>query len=165
MDALIVYDSSYGNTEQVAHAIAQGLGEHYSVRVVAAAQAALLAGEAAQLLIVGGPTQERHLSPGLRAMLEGLPRRSLQGVQAVTFDTRYRMARSLSGSAAREAARRLRRTGCRLAAPPESFFMGKDVPPEGQKRRHALERLEPGELERARQWARRLALETAAVRS
>jgi hypothetical protein len=31
-------------------------------------------------------------------------------VQAVTFDTRYRTPRSLSGSAAHEAARRLRRT-------------------------------------------------------
>lgn len=164
MDALIVYDSSHGNTEQVAHAIAQGLGEHYTARVVAASQA-LLTGEAPQLLVVGGPTQKRHLSPGLRATLDRLPRSSLQGVQAVTFDTRYRMARSLSGSAAHEAARRLRRTGCRLVAQPESFFVGKDVPPEGHKRRHALERLEPGELERARQWARRLAMETAEVRS
>jgi hypothetical protein len=37
--------------------------------------------------------------------------------------------------------------------PPESFFMERDVPPQGEKRRHEMERLEPGEEERAAEWA------------
>jgi hypothetical protein len=165
MDALIVSDSSYGNTEQVADVIAQGLGERYTVRVVVASQA-LLTSEGPRLLVVGRPTQKRHLSPGLRTMLDRLPRRSLQGVQAVSFDTRFRMPRSLSGSAAQ---RTRPPAGC--AEPAVGWwqrrraFMGKDVPPVWPKRRHGLERLEPGELERARRWARRLAEETAVVRS
>ena len=67
------------------------------------------------------------------------------------------MTAFLTGSAAKEAAGRLRRAGCRLVAPPESFFMEKDVPPKGEKRRHALEGLETGELERAEGWGRSVA--------
>jgi len=40
--------------------------------------------------------------------------------------------------------------------------MEKDVPPKGEKRRHALEGLETGELERAEEWGRSVA--TAALR-
>ena len=31
--------------------------------------------------------------------------------------------------------------------------MERDVPPQGEKRRHEMERLEPGEEERAAEWA------------
>ena len=117
-----MYDSRFGNTEAVARAIVDGLAEHCSARAVPAAEADLTHA-APDLLVVGGPTQRRHLSSGLRSLLDGLPHRSVPGVRAATFDTRYRMARSLSGSAAREAAPRLKRAGCRLVAPPESFFM------------------------------------------
>ena len=85
------------------------------------------------LLFIGRPTQHHRMSPGLRAFLEALPRRSLQRVPAATFDTRYRMTTFLTGSAAREAAGGLRRAGCQLVAPPESFFMEKDVPPKGER--------------------------------
>jgi hypothetical protein len=97
------------------------------------------------------------MSPGLGAFLEALPRRSLRRVPAASFDTRYRMTAFLTGSAARNAAGRLRRAGCQLIAPPESFFMKKDVPPKGERRRHALEDLETGELERAEEWGRSVA--------
>jgi hypothetical protein len=97
------------------------------------------------------------MSPGLAAFLEAFSRRSLQRVPAASFDTRYRMTAFLTGSTAKEAAGRLRRAGCRLIAPPESFFMEKDVPPKGERRRHALEGLETGELERAEEWGRSVA--------
>jgi hypothetical protein len=64
------------------------------------------------------------------------------------------MSALLSGSAAKNAAGRLRKAGCRLVAPPESFFIERDLPPKGEKRRHELEGLEPGELERASEWGR-----------
>ena len=59
----------------------------------------------------------------------------------------------LSGSAAARIESRLKRAGARLVVPPESFFMERDVPPQGEKRRHEMERLEPGEEERAAEWA------------
>jgi flavodoxin len=159
VDALVIYDSRFGNTECVARAIAEGLSEQYRVRAVTVAEADLIS-RVPDLLVIGGPTQKRHLSPQLRILLDGIPRGGLRRVEAATFDTRYRMSRILSGSAAREAARRLTRTGCRLVVPPESFFMEKDVPPKGEKRRHGIERLEEGELDRAREWAVRLAART-----
>jgi predicted amidohydrolase len=63
------------------------------------------------------------------------------------------MSRFLTGSAAVRIASRLKRAGVRLVVPPESFFMERDMPPQGEKRRHELERLEPGEEERASEWA------------
>jgi hypothetical protein len=70
-----------------------------------------------------------------------------------TFDTRYRQAAWLTGSAANRIAHTLRRNGMRLVLPPESFIIEQDWPPEGQKRRHDQERLMPGELARAEAWA------------
>jgi uncharacterized protein (DUF2384 family) len=71
------------------------------------------------------------------------------------------MAAWLSGSAAKRIARHLRKLGAELIVPAESFFMQRDLPPKGQKRRHELERLEPGEVERAARWA--VGLANAAV--
>jgi hypothetical protein len=113
--------------------------------------------EQIDLLIVGGPTQRQRMTSDLEAVLEAIPRRSLKGLDAAAFDTRYRMAKWLTGSAADRAARLLKKLGTHLVLPPESFFMERDVPPEGQKRRHELEHLEPGEIERAAEWARKLA--------
>ncbi len=159
MNTLIVFDSVFGNTEQLARSIAQALAANGQVRVVAAAEVASVADlePLPDLLLVGGPTQRHGASPNLELFLSRLPRRRLDGVPAATFDTRYRMARMLTGSAAVVAARRLRRAGCRLIAPTESFFIDRDEPPNGGKRRHAVERLEAGELERARTWAAGLA--------
>lgn len=157
VNALVIYDSEFGNTERIARAIAEGLGERYAVRAAPVSEAIQPMSETLDLLVVGGPTQKHGMSPNLHEFLDGLSRRSLRGVRAATFDTRYRMSRLLSGSAARQAAGRLRRAGCHLVSEPESFFMERDVPPQGEKRRHGMEQLEPGEVERAREWARGLA--------
>jgi flavodoxin len=157
LQAVVVYDSQFGNTLQIARAIASGLGEHAVVQVVAAAEAASFPPTWPELLVVGGPTQRHGMSPTLRAFVESLPRDSLRNTRAAVFDTRYRMAALLSGSAASQAAGRVRRAGCTLVAPPESFFVERDRPPEDERRRHGLERLEAGEVERAVAWGRELA--------
>lgn len=154
MPTLVIFDSSFGNTARVAQAIASGVGTLGSVQVLAAAEATAGSLEGPDLLIVGGPTQRHRLSPALGLFLDALPRRSLRDIPAASFDTRYRILALLSGSAAKGAAGRLRKAGCRLVAPPESFFIERDRPPKGEKRRHELEGLEPGELERAREWGR-----------
>lgn len=41
--------------------------------------------------------------------------------------------------------------------------MERDQPPRGEKRRHSHERLEPGEVERAVEWGRDLALRAGSV--
>jgi flavodoxin len=163
MRTVVIYDSQYGNTEQIARAIAAGLGEHGRVEVLAAS--GVLGGppEESDLLLVGGPTQRHGMSPALRTFLEALPRDSLHSTRAASFDTRYHMAAVLTGSAASQAAGQLRRAGCRLVAAPESFFVERDRPPGDEKRRHGLERLEAGELERATEWGRSLGISASAV--
>jgi flavodoxin len=162
LQAVVVYDSQFGNTLQIARAIANGLGEHGHVEVIAASEAVGRPPVWPELMVIGGPTQRHGMSPTLRAFVESLPRDGLRNTQAALFDTRYRMAALLSGSAASQAAGRVRRAGCRLVAAPESFYVERDRPPQDEKRRHGLERLEPGELERATEWGRALA--TAAAR-
>ncbi len=156
MNCLIVYDSVYGNTEQVARAIAAALAPAHSVRLVKTDQIARLDAASIDLLIVGGPTHRHRMSSPIAAVLKATPRGALKGVKAATFDTRYRMAEWLSGSAGSGIARRLRKLGGSLQAPPESFFIERDMPPQGEKRRHNLERLEIGEVERATRWAMKI---------
>jgi flavodoxin len=153
MRALIVVDSAYGNTERIATAMATALLSHGRVVVERVAEAPLPDPTLFDLLLVGGPTQRHGLSPALDTWLGGLGRRTLGGLAAAAFDTRYRMPAVLSGSAAGLVGRRLVRAGCRLVAPPESFFVERDQPPSGGKRRHELEQLEEGETERAASWA------------
>lgn len=150
--AVIVYDSVFGNTEWVAHAIAEGLKQHHAVRLVRATEAELEDLKAVDLLVVGAPTQRHKASPAMQAFLDGLPRRSLRSVSAVAFDTRYRMALFYSGSAAVEISRRLKRAGATMIDEPQSFFMEPDYPTDGRARKHDKEVLASGELERAQTW-------------
>jgi flavodoxin len=142
MDALVIYDTRFDNTRQVAEAIAAGLDEGYDVTVTPVAGMTAIP-ESIDLLVVGGPTHAHGQSHEMRDFLDSLPRGALHGVPALAFDTRYRMSRLLTGSAALRIAKKLEQLGARLAAPPESFFVTRDTPPH----------LEDGELERARVWA------------
>jgi flavodoxin len=142
MNTLIIYDSTFGNTAQIAQAMADRLGEHGTVRIALANEAGLSEMEEIDLLIVGGPTQRHGVSPVIRDLLERLPRRTLRGAGAAAFDTRYHMSAWKSGSAAQRIAGKLKRTGALLLVEPESFFVSEREGP-----------LEEGELERASRWA------------
>jgi flavodoxin len=146
MLTFVIYDTKYGNTARIAQAIAHGAGTRGSVRVFDTTEAVEPLAERPDLLVVGGPTQRRGLSPALRRLLDTLPP-GLHGVPAASFDTRYRQAAWLTGSAAIEIAKRLGKARSRLAAPPESFFIARGGPLEQQA-------LEAGELERAEDWGR-----------
>jgi flavodoxin I len=143
MNALVIYDSTFGNTEQVARAIADSLGETGSVRLVRVSEAGPLDLEELDLLVLGCPTQRYKPTPAVQAFLESIPRKALRGLPAVAFGTRYRKARWLTGSAARAIAKGLQKAGASLILPPESFFVAAREGP-----------LEEGELQRAGDWAR-----------
>jgi flavodoxin len=150
MQTVVIYDSKFGNTEKIAQAIGRGLRALGDVRVMSTGEAMLT--ERPDLLLLGGPTQKRGASPGLRAFMEALPA-ALRGVPAALFDTRYRGATWMMGSAAAEAAKAIHETGGDLVAEPESFFMSR-------KGRMEHQTLEPGEIERAERWAAALAAAT-----
>jgi flavodoxin-like protein len=164
MNAIVVYESVYGNTRAIAEAVADGLG---GARVLAVHEAPEV--DDAELLVVGGPTHMHGLAtvatrnaaaqaavedgvpvepgaiaePGVREWLRELP--PVDQAYAAAFDTRLDRSRWMTGVAARGIARRLRRHGYEIVGA-ESFLVADSEGP-----------LEEGELERARAWGMRLA--------
>jgi hypothetical protein len=168
MRALVVYESMFGNTEAVARAVGDGLASRMDVQVRPVDDAPPLPDEPV-LLVVGGPTHVLGMSrprtredavrqgagpstataTGLREWLAALPALP-PGTLGATFDTRVHAP--VPGSAARKAARRLRRIGVRLVAPASTFWVEGTPGP-----------LAEGEGERARRWGAQLAEATAAA--
>ncbi len=146
MSVLVIYDSRFGNTEQVARAIGEELAPVGDVRIVRAGELSPLALDEVDLLVVGAPTEHHGTPPAVRHLLEDVRPGTLKGVEAVAFDTRLHHGKWRTGSAAATIADDLRQLGCELVVSPESFFVeGRGGPLEGP------------ELERARAWARGVA--------
>jgi len=154
MNTLIIYDSTFGNTEQLARAMASRLGDYGMVILFRVPEAGALEIKDADVLIIGGPTQRHGLSPAMRAFLGRMSRRSMHGLGAAAFDTRYHMSAWKSGSAASRIASILKRAGASLVLSPESFFVAEREGP-----------LEEGELEHAAQWAEQVFEQFEASRS
>jgi hypothetical protein len=170
--ALVVYESEFGNTREVAVAIAEGVssvwGGASSVGVAAADHLDPSWMGAVRLLVVGAPTHAFTLprqqsredavkqgaqeapSSGVREWLDALSTPDHE-VAAATFDTRMQMMRHLPGSAASAAFRRLKRRGFRVSGH-ESFYVEATSGP-----------LVAGEEDRARAWGRQIAEEAEAT--
>ena len=142
MKTLVVYDSLYGNTAQVAAAIGAAVrGESRVLRVGQAKPSEL---GSFDLVIVGAPTQGGRATEAMRAFLARVP--ALDGVKVAVFDTRLR-ARwvKVFGYAAGKIAESMKTLGATLVTEPEGFIVeGKEGP------------LVEGELERAAAWAKNL---------
>ena len=111
MNTLVIYDSSYGNTERIARAVAEALSEHGEARVVSAAEVGTLSKAGLDLLVVGAPTQRHGLPAQVKDLLESTPNGTLEHLRALSFDTRYHHAKLITGSAAKEIGKLLRGQG------------------------------------------------------
>src|SRR5258708_26079146 len=100
MNTLIMYDSTFGNTEHLARAMADELAYYGTVRLLRVPEGGAFERGEAGVLIVGGPTQRHGTSLAMRAFLESIPRRTLHGLAAAAVDTRYHMAAWNAGSPA-----------------------------------------------------------------
>lgn len=142
MKVLVVYDSLYGNTAQVARAIGDAVAGEAEVLSIGEAKPTEL--RSYDLVIGGSPTQSGRATEAMRAFLAGIP--ALDGASVAVFDTRL-PARwvKVFGYAAGKIADELKELGATLVAEPEGFIVkGKKGP------------LAAGELERAAVWARSL---------
>jgi len=153
MNALVVYDSRYGNTERIARAIADTLSGFGQARAVRAGETNSRQLAGADLLILGSPTQGWRPTTGMQSFLDSMPS-GLSGLSVASFDTRFQWPSLVTGSAARRMAGKLRKMGTRLLLPPESFFVSGTEGP-----------LKEGETERATDWARLVHEKYAARRS
>jgi hypothetical protein len=175
MDAVVVYESMFGNTHEVAEAIAAGIRESNPsarVTVARAGTAKLSDVEEACLLVVGGPTHILRMSspPTRQQGLESTRkapdqshrdtepdaagpgvREWLKTLPPAPFGSRAaafdtRLGSRMAGGAARSVARQLHKHGYQLAAKAEGFIVtGSEGP------------LREGELDRARIWGASLA--------
>jgi len=160
VNAVVVYESLWGNTEAVARAIAEGLGAQTRVLSTAEASAEDVAG--ADLLVVGAPvfgfnlpsdgmvksirdnpTHAKNppdtLQPSMKSWLEGL---SSGSGRSAAFETRIWWS---PGGAVKGIDKALRAVGFEQAAKPERFIVEGQYGP-----------LRTGELERARAWGEQL---------
>lgn len=151
MNALVVYDSQYGNTERIAQVITDTLGEVGEARAVGLDPGQGTELEGMSMLIVGCPTQGWKPTPTIQSFLEELSAEDLRSLGVACFDTRFRLPRLMTGSAARVVARTLQEKGVSLLVEPESFFVKGTQGP-----------LRDGELDRAAAWARMLIKEVEA---
>jgi hypothetical protein len=161
---LVVYESMFGNTKDIAMAVADGLADAGIVDLVEVGSAPVVLPDDVDVLVVGAPTHAFGLSRpatrksaadqatgevvstgiGLREWLEELrPVGSTAVVSA--FDTRVKVA-LMPGSAARRALGRLRRLGFPMLLRSESFYVEGTPGP-----------LKDGELDRAKRWGEKLA--------
>jgi hypothetical protein len=169
MRGVVVYESMFGNTRELAEAIARGMAPGIDAVPVPVSEASAEVLHGIDLLVVGGPTHAHGMSssatrvgapqyvekshgdlhlepdfegPGLRDWFQDMPEHP---VAAAAFDTRADIAAVLSGRASKGIASRLKKHGCELVVPPESFLVDKS--------HHLL----PGELDRALAWGATLA--------
>lgn len=161
MDAVVVYESFWGNTAKVAHAIAEGIGPEARVLTTDDATDAVIA--PAHLIVVGAPIlgfglatdsmrrQAAHdpKAPvpadishrSMREWLEALPSGD---ARYATFETGYKWS---PGSSARKIGRALDSAGYQQLVKHERFLVDGSYGP-----------MSEGEIDRARGWGAALTL-------
>lgn len=162
MKALVIYETSYGNTGQVAQAIAAGLAGQMAVDLHNVADAEPTVPDDVDLLVLGGPTHAFSMSrASTRAdasRRQGHPATASRGIRDwlgglaegghpqtfAAFDTRMDMP-LLTGAASRAATRAAKHLGFAVTKP-HSFIVESYTGP-----------LQAGEVERAREWGVELA--------
>lgn len=162
--ALLVYESMFGCTAEVASAVADGLAATgFTVEVHEVRHAPTAAQAEFDLLVVGAPTHAFSLSRASTradAVRQGAPdevaatgvrewlgtlggREESRHRPAAAFDTRVTRVRNLPKAASTRAAHLLRRHGYRLVSRPAPFLVEDLKGP-----------LAAGELDRAHAWGR-----------
>ncbi len=171
MQAVVVYESMFGNTHAVAQHIAEGIDAVATTTVVSVHDATPSMLAEADLVVIGGPTHVHGMSSersrkgavdqaakdddldldpeafgdGLRDWFDNLATGAGAGKLAAAFDTRVHASTLITGQASKGIMKRLQSHGFEMALDNESFFVDKS------------NHLENGEAERATEWGRALA--------
>lgn len=153
MNVLIIFDSLYGHTEKVAHAIERELiGEHH-VTMEHVLHAGLCDLAHIDLVIIGSPTHGGYETEDIKVFLDTLSDNALRGKRTAAFDTsvvKEDQSPLISkiidwfGHAVNRMEGEMVEKGAGYVAK-QSFLVDGET-----------EALKEGELERARVWARSL---------
>jgi flavodoxin I len=154
MKIFVVYDSVFGNTEQVAQTIGNALSAKGDVKVMKPGAVSLEQLKDLDLLVVGSPTRAFNATPDLVTWLTAIPEGTLAGIKVAAFDTRidvkdlFFMFRGIvdkGGYSATIISRMLEEKGGTPIAAPQGFFVKDREGP-----------MKKGELERGAEWATQL---------
>ena len=156
MKALIIYDSYFGNTEQIAQANGNAFSSKDDVTVLKVVNVKPEHLSKLNLLIVGSPTRKFRPTAAITTFLKRIPDNSLKDVRIAAFDTRIpeediEKIRILAffvkifGYAAKPILNRLVKKGGKLIAVPEGFYVGGTEGP-----------LLENELERTAEWTKQI---------
>lgn len=155
MKTVVLYESFFGNTRQIAEAIGNSLTQNNEVRVRNISEVSWNEITDAEILIVGSATRAFRPCEATKQFLKNIPDNGLKEIKVAAFDTRIllseiqsKVARYLvdkGGYAAKHIAKALEKKGAELVLPPEGFFVKGENGP-----------LAEGELERASKWAEQI---------
>ena len=150
MRTLVIYDSAYGNTQKIAKAIAGAIDATASlVKDITPEDI-----KGVELLVVGSPTQGGQPLAPILSFLRSLPSGSLKGVKCAAFDTRFakddhglflKIVTNVFGYAADKIDSLLNAKGGQLITGGEGFIVTAKTGPLG-----------PGEIDRAKKWAKEI---------
>lgn len=156
MNALVVYDSAYGNTKEIAEAINLSLSRYgdSTVRQISQVKESGLGG--IDLLVIGSPTQGGKPTKPTQHFINELPKELLRQTSVAIFDTRFeaseqklplRILMKTIGYAATKMTKSIQQKGGKTIFEPQGFIVSNQEGP-----------LNEGEIERASTWAAQLAL-------
>lgn len=156
MNALVVYESFFHNTEAIARVIGAGLEQSMETKVAQFEDVKPGDLQNLDLLVVGSPTQRFGPTEEIMKFLRKLPAGALIGIPVAVFDTRLEPASiqngfvrfmvSIGGYAGSKLMKTLVSLGAKKLGEPEGFWVtGQEGP------------LKDGELDRASQWGETLA--------
>ncbi len=151
MKILIVYDSYFGNTKEIAYLIASELQEDNELKIVKADDVKKEDIDNIELLVVGSPTRAFKPSTKIAQFMKRIEFGSLKGVKVAVFDTRIskedtkvkilKVMIKIFGYAANPMAKLLARKGGEVVVEPMGFYVAGTEGP-----------IKDGEKERVVQW-------------
>lgn len=152
MKTLILYDSVFGNTEDIARAMYESLLVENDSLLYNVKEFCIEMLDNAGLLIIGSPTRGFRPTEVISGIIRSIPSKRYTNLRIATFDTRFSLAKINSsalrfivkkgGYAAPFMAGQMKKRGGCIIVPPEGFLVNGEKGP-----------LEDGELERAAEWA------------
>jgi menaquinone-dependent protoporphyrinogen IX oxidase len=88
MKTVVLYESFFGNTRQIAEAIGNTLAQNNEVRILNVSEIPWNEISDAEILIVGSATRAFHPCEATKVFLKNIPENGLSGKKVAAFDTR-----------------------------------------------------------------------------
>ena len=138
MKILVVYDSVYGNTVQIARAIGGAIAGN--AKVLHAGEAGTIELEGVDLLIIGAPTQGGRPTTAMQDFLKTVSEPVIRDMKIATFDTRVSAKWvGIFGYAAGRIAKALQKKGGVLEADPDNRLANAQLAISGERYREQKE--------------------------